>query len=83
MTAMSSHQLIDLALMLPESDRLQIAGELLASVKPPGVMSVEDPGFIEEIQRRCDELDAGTVELLDYETVMARLRESLQARKEP
>lgn len=82
MSTVSSHELIDMALLLPESDRLQIAGELLASVKPPGVMSVDDPGFIEEIQRRCEEIDAGTAVLVDYETAMAGIRESLKARRQ-
>jgi hypothetical protein len=82
MSTLNSHQLIDLALTFPESDRLLIAGELLASVKPPGVMSVEDPGFIEEVQRRCEEIDSGTAELVDYESAMARIRGSLKAREQ-
>lgn len=63
MQTTSPASVIGLALALPEADRLQIAAELLASVKPPGVLSVEDPAFADEIRRRCAAIDAGTAEL--------------------
>jgi hypothetical protein len=75
----SPAEVISLALALPESARLEVAAELLASVKPPGVLSADDPGFAEEIRRRCNEVDAGKAELLDYQESMARIRANLKA----
>jgi hypothetical protein len=69
-------------LALPEADRLHIAAELLASVKPPDVLSVEAPGFVEEIRRRCAAIDAGTAELADYYAAMARIRSKLSSEKQ-
>jgi hypothetical protein len=76
-------EVISLALALSESDRLEVAAELLASVKPPHVLSVEDPGFAEEIRRRCADIEAGTAKLLDYDESMARIRASLDAPRQP
>jgi hypothetical protein len=73
---------INLALALPESDRLHIASELLASVKPPGVLSVEDLGFAEQIRRRCAAIDAGTADLVDYDAAMARIRSVLSSKRQ-
>ncbi len=43
------------ALTLPERQRVQMASELLASVKPPLDLLEEDsPEFVTEIQRRAD-----------------------------
>lgn len=72
-------EVINLGLALPESARLEVAAELLASVRPPGVLSADDPGFVEEIRRRCSEIDAGKAELVDYQESMARIRASLTA----
>ena len=41
------------ALTLPEQDRIQLATELIESVAgPPPGLSVDDPGFIAEMERR-------------------------------
>jgi putative addiction module component (TIGR02574 family) len=37
---------------LPDSDRLEIAQRLLASVKPPGAMSEDDADLEAELKRR-------------------------------
>jgi hypothetical protein len=78
----SSAEIISLGLALPESARLEVAAELLASVKPPGELSVEDPGFADEIRRRCAAIDAGTAELVDYDAAMARIRNKLRSAKQ-
>jgi hypothetical protein len=82
MSPTTSASVITLALALPEADRLHIAAELLASVKPPDVLSVEDPGFADEIRRRCAAMDDGTAELVDYDAAMARIRSKLDADKQ-
>lgn len=59
------------ALALPVDDRARVAHELLRSLEQ------EDPDAVaawtDEIRRRIDEVEAGTVELDDWETVKARL----------
>ncbi len=50
----SREQVLEAALQLPDDERLQLAGELMCSV-PPGaeVWSIDDPEFLEELDRRC------------------------------
>jgi len=59
------------ALTLPVEERAQVAHELLQSLER------EDPdaaaAWTDEIRRRIDEVEAGTTELDDWETVKARL----------
>lgn len=59
------------ALTLPVEERAQVAHELLRS------LDQEDPdaaaAWTDEIRRRIDEVEAGTAELDDWETVKARL----------
>lgn len=77
----ASVDVFSLALALPESQRLALATELLHSVKPPGVLSIDDPGFKEEIQRRRAEIDSGTATMIDGDTAMAQIRETLRQRR--
>ena len=52
----SREQVLQAALQLPDEERLQLAGDLLCSV-PPGaeVWSIDDPEFLEELDRRCQD----------------------------
>lgn len=77
----SSSEFLNFALSLPEEQRLHLANELLASVKPPGVMSVDDPGFLDEIRRRCDEIDRGEAKTVSADEALQSIRESLQAQR--
>lgn len=74
----SSHDILTVALALPRSDRLDIAEQLWASVKPPGAMSTDDPNSLAELKRRLAQPDAATV---DGDEAMRRLWE-LQRRRE-
>jgi hypothetical protein len=49
------------AMALPEGKRLDLAHQLLDSIpEPPGVFSEDDPGFLEELERRAAD-DAGGI----------------------
>lgn len=49
----SREQVLEAALQLPEDERLQLAGELMSSVPPDAeVWCIDDPGFLEELDRR-------------------------------
>jgi putative addiction module component (TIGR02574 family) len=59
------------ALTLPVEDRARVAHELLRSLDPDdGDVTA---AWTDEIQRRIDEIEAGTAELDDLDTVRSRL----------
>lgn len=51
---LSSESIFEAALQLPESDRLELATRLLDTV-PPETMSIDDPEFIVELDRRLSD----------------------------
>jgi putative addiction module component (TIGR02574 family) len=55
---LSSDTILEAALKLPESERLELATRLLDTV-PPGIMSVDDPEFIAELDRRFNDNSPG------------------------
>ena len=75
-----SPDIFDTALNLPDTQRASLAYRLLQSLKPPGVISVEDSGFEAEIQRRVADYDAGKIDASDWDEVAARLRRNLEER---
>lgn len=81
MSIASSSDFLDFALSLPEEQRLHLANELLASIKPPGVMSVDDPGFLDEIRRRSDEIKSGKAQTVSVEEALQSIREALRAQR--
>jgi putative addiction module component (TIGR02574 family) len=64
-------RVLEEALALAAGERARIAHELIQSLEP------EDPdaaaAWSDEIRRRVNEIEAGTAELEDWETVRARL----------
>ena len=56
----SIQSILDTALQLPESDRLEIAQELLDSLpdQDEGI-AIDDPGFLQEMERRAQDSAAG------------------------
>jgi putative addiction module component (TIGR02574 family) len=65
-------RVLEEALALAAGDRARIAHELLQSLEPPGDSDAV-AAWSDEIRRRVDEIEAGTAELEDWETVRARL----------
>ncbi|MGN6184786.1 MAG: addiction module protein [Thermoanaerobaculia bacterium] len=64
--------LIREAVELPESDRATLAGVMIESLDPRPTADVK-AAWSKEIERRVREVDDGTVELLDWESVRAEL----------
>lgn len=62
---------------LPEDLRAALVQELNATLAPPGV----EEAWAKEVAVRVDELRSGQVETIPVDVVMARARESLQARR--
>jgi hypothetical protein len=51
---MTSDAIFEAAMALSEGERLDLASRLLDTV-PPGVLSIDDPDFIAELDRRFDD----------------------------
>jgi hypothetical protein len=77
----SADNLLAQALALPAGDRLRLAGELLASVDPPGGLSVDDDDFGEVLARRSQELRDGTVKGIPADESIAAIRRSIEERR--
>lgn len=71
-----AESLYQAALNLPEGERFHLASRLMESVE-----GERDPGWEEawskEIARRIEEVENGTVEMIPWEEVRAKLREGL------
>jgi len=65
-------ELIREAAELTESDRATLAGVMIESLDPSPTPEVKT-AWSREIERRVREIDAGTVELLDWEDVRVEL----------
>jgi Putative addiction module component len=70
-----AEQLLQLALGLPEVERIELAEALLATTMPP-----LDPAWLAEIQRRSEEIDRGEVTLRTWSEVKQGARERLWGR---
>lgn len=64
-------RVLEEALALAAGERARIAHELIQSLEPED--SDATAAWTDEIKRRVDEIEAGTAELDDWETVRARL----------
>ncbi|GMV90178.1 MAG: hypothetical protein AMXMBFR81_31080 [Chthonomonas sp.] len=69
---MKSNDLFDEALRLPERERAKLAGYLILSLEAEAESGVEAL-WDAEIQARLDQLEAGDVQLVPAEEVIARL----------
>lgn len=61
------------ALMLPETERAELAHELVKSLDAPADPDVAD-AWDKEILRRLAEIDAGTAKLIDREEFRRRMQ---------
>jgi putative addiction module component (TIGR02574 family) len=75
MTAMTE-RILDQVLSLPCEDRLIVAEKLLQSLNSP-VQTEIDRMWAEEAERRIDEIDSGSVDLIPGEKVFSNIRERL------
>ncbi|MFN2348204.1 MAG: addiction module protein [Thioalkalivibrio sp.] len=66
------------AMTLSERERAKLASDLMASLDGPGEQDVAQAWDI-EICRRINEVEAGEVDLLDVEEVLARARARLRS----
>jgi putative addiction module component (TIGR02574 family) len=67
------------ALDLPESERAELAAQLLATLDGPADEDV-DEAWAAEVERRCADLDAGRVATMDWEAVRKRIEKDIFGR---
>ena len=72
-------EIVNAAIKLAESDRLQIVEELLASLEPAAEDDV-DVAWAAEIQRRSREIKEGTVQPIPWEEVKSHARKRVRGR---
>ena len=69
---------LEAALALPEADQFQLVDALVAKLGPQAVDPF-DEAWRAEIRRRCEEIDAGRMQLTPWEVVRDRVRRKHQA----
>ena len=74
----SSKTVLDEALRLPPSDRAAIARELIASLDAPADSDVEEAWLV-EVERREQEVSAGTAKLEEWSVVRERIAARLRS----
>lgn len=73
----AAHSILKDALSLTENDRALLAGVLLESLESDHDEDVEQ-AWVAEVSRRVAELDAGAMETLPLETVIAQLKQRIR-----
>jgi putative addiction module component (TIGR02574 family) len=68
-----AHQLLQKALALPENERAELAGNLIASLDPT-VDQNADAAWQQEVVRRLHEVQSGKVETTPWEEVQQKGR---------
>jgi putative addiction module component (TIGR02574 family) len=72
----TAEKLAKTLLALPEADRLALANMLFDSLPPPpGMMSEDDPGFEEELDRRLRDHESGKSKGIPADEFFRQLRE--------
>jgi len=78
---MSRAEILKAALELPEEERGLLVEELAASLLHGGFASEKiEQAWVQEIERRSQEIDAGTAEVVDWSEVKARIAQRLARR---
>jgi putative addiction module component (TIGR02574 family) len=70
-------KILEAAIKLTESERLQVIEELLASLEPAPENEV-DAAWAAEVERRSREIKEGTVQAIPWDEVKSRARERVR-----
>lgn len=76
---MSSDEILPAALALSAKERAKLAREILESLQNPDADA--DTAWIEEIDRRAQQVENGTAQLVDWDVARAQIAERLKARR--
>jgi putative addiction module component (TIGR02574 family) len=72
----ATERLLEDALTLPDEERVEVAFRLIRSLDPVEETNV-DLAWATEIERRCDAIDSGVTQLLDWDEVSQRIEREL------
>jgi hypothetical protein len=81
MSSIPSNDLWSQALALPEIERLNLAQDLMASVKPAGIISVDDPHLEDVLAQRQQQLRDGTAATFSTEETIAAMRQAIREQR--
>ena len=76
---MRSDEILPAALALSAKERAKLAREILESLQNPDTDA--DAAWIEEIDRRAQQVENGTAPLVDWEVARDRIAQRLKARR--
>ena len=76
----ATQQILSSAMILPESERLELAEALLAASEPPAP-SLTGDAWLAGLRRRSDEIDSGKVSLTPWPEVKRCARARLEGRR--
>jgi hypothetical protein len=77
MNSTPSNDLRSQALALPETERLNLEQDHMASVKPSGLLSVNNPDFEDVLAQRQQQLREGTAATFSAEETIAAMRQAI------
>lgn len=77
MSSTALKSLMDRAMALGENERAELAHELLISLDGPVDVTAPE-AWAAEIQRRVEEIDAGSVQLVDAEDLVRRVEKRIR-----
>ncbi len=83
MTSVDPANLLDAALSVSDTQRAGLAYRLLRSLKPPTVMSEDDPALEAELDRRVDAYESGESAAEDWDDVSRWVCEDVARRMAP
>jgi putative addiction module component (TIGR02574 family) len=70
---MTVHEILEAALKLGPDERLQLVDQINASLPSDFASKDIEQAWLEEIDRRSNEIDAGTAELVEWSEVRERI----------
>ena len=76
---MSSDEILPAALALSAKERAKLAREILQSLQDPDVDA--EAAWVEEIDRRAQQVEDGTAQLVDWDVAREQIARGLKARR--
>jgi putative addiction module component (TIGR02574 family) len=77
--SMSSDEILPAALALPANERAKLAREILQSLQNSDPST--EAAWIDEIERRADQVENGTAQLVDWDVAREQIAQRLKARR--
>ncbi|MEY4580849.1 MAG: hypothetical protein RL701_5552 [Pseudomonadota bacterium] len=76
---MSSDEILPAALALPAKERAKLAREILQSLEASDPSA--EAAWLDEIERRAEQVEDGTAQLVDWDVARDQIARALKARR--